>query len=414
VEGTYSPPQSSTTTTTTSPYGFPQPGFNPDAHLPSGSQSKVDINQGDTFDLNGGRQDGTIVVRGDKNANTLSIASKAQSAPEFHRVAKGDTLWDLCARYYDNPWMWPKLWSYNPQVQNPHWIYPGDQLRVRAQGQPVGLQFGQTQTLGQGAMLRPSVVPRKTVFLRSTGYIDDPKKDVWGELVGAKEERQLLTAGNSVYMVMRPGVSLRLGQVLSVFRPVGKPQKVRGARMPPGEMISFRGAIRVDHWDPKTRVARGLIIESLDTIERGAKVGPVGRRFDVVPPKAAQVDLQARVLSSLYPHEFVGQDQVVFVDRGENDGLVVGNRLFVLRRGDTWRRTLDNTTAMSRTRMRTDTPETVVVEEIPIHGEERKFPDEVIAELRVIRTHKYSALTVVVEATREVEPGDRAIVRNGY
>jgi hypothetical protein len=126
------------------------------------------------------------------------------------------------------------------------------------------------------------------------------------------------------------------------------------------------------------------------------------------------VYLQARVLSSLYPHEFVGQDQVVFVDRGENVGLVVGNRLFVLRRGDTWRRTLDNTTAMSRTRMRTDTPETVVVEEIPIHGEERKFPDEVIAELRVIRTHKYSALTVVVEATREVEPGDRAIVRNGY
>ena len=49
-------------------------------------------------------------------------------------IQRGDTLWDLSGKFLDSPWYWPKLWSYNPQIENPHWIYPGNPLRLSAGG----------------------------------------------------------------------------------------------------------------------------------------------------------------------------------------------------------------------------------------------------------------------------------------
>ena len=51
--------------------------------------------------------------------------------PIQHVVVSGDTLWDLCASYYGDPWRWPEVWSLNPAITNPHWIYPGNLVRLR-------------------------------------------------------------------------------------------------------------------------------------------------------------------------------------------------------------------------------------------------------------------------------------------
>ena len=60
------------------------------------------------------------------------------SAPaEVHSVVKGDTLWDLSQRYLGSPWYWPKVWSYNPEIANPHWIYPGNRVRFFRSGEEV-------------------------------------------------------------------------------------------------------------------------------------------------------------------------------------------------------------------------------------------------------------------------------------
>jgi len=345
----------------------------------------------------------------------------------MHQVQKGDTLWGLCNGYFQNPWLWPKIWSYNPQIQNPHWIYPGDQLRLRPGGGPLdskdsfvlggsrGLGGGGAGAGGGGGFLnRRPLVQKDTVFLRAYGYIDDPLKEVWGELVGSEEEQMLLTQGNNVFLILRPGVDLRLGQLLTVFHSVRTPAEVPGARRPPGEIVAFKGTVKVDEWNPKTRIARGHLIESLDTIERGDKIGPVGRRFDVVPPKRNNGNIEARVLTSMYPHEVIGQNQVAFIDRGAKDGLVAGNRLFLVKRGDAWRHTLGTTTTMARTRVRLDVPEHVETDVTPLHGKTEDFPDEVTGELRVLRADDYSSVTLVTSTRFEIEPGDRAVARKGY
>jgi hypothetical protein len=411
-------PATTTTTTQYLPAFLPAPGTNLDRHLPSSAQSKSDINSQDSFDL-GRPLQSSATLRG--NADALGVVSFDESGAgvsgkEFHVVRRGDTLWEICSAELKNPWLWPRVWSYNPHLQNPHWIYPGDQLRLM----PAGSVARQSRALGDQAggagrfVNRRQLVPPDTIFLRDVGYIDDPDKEVWGQVIGARKEQQLLTDGNVVYMILRPGAELKLGQLMTVFVEVREPKSVDGARMPPGSLVAFKGTVQIDQWNPETRIARGNLTESLDIIERGAKIGPVGRRFYVVPPEKSDVDVEGRVLTSLYPHVLLGREQVVFIDRGANDGLRAGNRLFVVRRGDAWRQTLLTTTHMASDQIRLDVPEHLAVEATPIEGDEEDFPDEIIGEVRIVRAHPYASLAVVSQSAQEIEPGDRIVAKKGF
>jgi hypothetical protein len=378
--------------------------------LPSSSRTFTG-DPSDGFDLAPGEK-GSGVVYGGHGATGVMGPQHAIEVPAIHVVRKGDTLWDLCDSYYSNPWGWPKVWSYNPQIVNPHWIYPGDQVRLR---DPNDLFSQHREALADASVGSPLFKHGKrglspsTVFLRDHGFLGDPKRDVWGELVGAVEDQMLLADGNHVYLAMRPGVELKPGQTLTIFTPIRQVDDVPGARKPPGEIVSVKGTIKIDQFNSKTRVARGEVVESLDVIERGFKVGPIGRQFDVVPPKPATRAVQARVLSSVYPHTILGQNQLTFMDRGSEDGLEQGTRLFVLRQGDAWRNTLNVGNTMLKYRMKIESAKSSDAERTPTNGDDKQFPSEVIAELRVLRAEKYSSLAIVIESKRELEPGDVAV-----
>ncbi|HEY8943946.1 MAG TPA: LysM domain-containing protein [Polyangiaceae bacterium] len=411
VEAPVPPPQSVYV-----PYGLPAPGTDINAGLPSSSRPIVG-DQSDTFDLNQAPQ-GPAVVQGNAGGQAIISAERPSPlVPDIHLVRRGDTLWDLSSHYFQNPWQWPKIWKFNPRIANPHWIYPGDQVRLRSPNDLGGAASARSVSLGtgQGGLVnRRAQVPRDSIFLRDQGFLGDPNRDVWGELVGAVEEQMLLSAGNHVYLVMRPGAQIEPGQELTVFRSIRQPQNVAGARKPPGEIVAVSGTVRVDRFDPKTRIARALIIESVDVIERGAKVGPVQRRFEVVPPRKNAKRVEARVLTSIYPHVYFAQNQLIFLDRGEKDGLEQGNTLLVLRKGDTWRRSLTTDSRMMSDRLKMESPERVDIEPTPMRGDPEKFPEEAVAELRIVRVEDKSAVAIVTQSRREVVPGDRAVARVGY
>ncbi|WOH36481.1 LysM domain-containing protein [Thalassotalea fonticola] len=72
----------------------------------------------------------------------LVLADELQikdDAPKTYVVKKGDTLWDISGIFLNEPWLWPKLWRINPEINNPHLIYPGDELRLvyDESGQPM-------------------------------------------------------------------------------------------------------------------------------------------------------------------------------------------------------------------------------------------------------------------------------------
>lgn len=380
----------------------------------------------DGFDLNGTSNANT--VRGSKGSFAITGQSpKALHVPEIHTVRQGDTLWDLCGHYLGSSWEWPRIWSYNPDIRNPNWIYPGDQVRMRSLGDPwgpgAGVLPGDRGIIGRSMTGGPDPgrswgqgqrVPKDTVFLRNEAYIEDPQKNVVGEVVGAKEEQTLLGQGNHVYLDIKPGSKLQVGQELTLFDQSRKPEPVEGARQPPGEIIVIKGTVRVEDVDTKKNVAKARIVESVDAIERGTKVGMVGRRYLAVPPAPSKVTVWARLLTGIYPHVFLGQHQLVFIDRGSEDGLAAGNRLLVIRRGDTWRRSLDTGSKSARLRMRVDLPGKAETEPTQLKRDDSEFPQEIVGELRIVNAHRWTSLAIVSATQRELFPGDRAVAREGF
>lgn len=400
-------PTQVTTTTYTPAWGLPAPGTDINAGLPSSSRPTTVGGARDGFDFAGTNSGDPL--HGGKDAEGI-IVSRTHNAPSIHTVKKGDTLWDICDQYYKSPWKWPEVWSHNPQLQNPHWIYPGDQLRLRSGAGMAGPGASRGAAWGSKSA---TVVPG-TAFLHNRGYIGDPRRDVWGTVAGGVEEVQLFSNGMRIYAILRPGVEVRPGQDLSLFVRRRHPRRVEGARHPSGEIVEIVGTLRVDGFDPETRVAQGEVVGAKNLVERGVSVGPRAEPLDVVRPRPSEVDLWAVIIDSFYPNVFFGGQQVLFLDKGSKDGLAPGNRLFVIRRGDTWRSSMKVTKRIGRQRMRVEDPEWVRAEPVPTPGNDEDFPEQVVGELRVIRTQKETAVALVMESKLELEPGDRAVARVGY
>ncbi len=71
----------------------------------------------------------TVKAKIPEQAPAETIAYEPES-PETYIVQEGDTLWDISSVFLRDPWHWPEIWYKNPQVENPHLIYPGDVLAI--------------------------------------------------------------------------------------------------------------------------------------------------------------------------------------------------------------------------------------------------------------------------------------------
>ncbi|HEY1696274.1 MAG TPA: LysM peptidoglycan-binding domain-containing protein [Polyangiaceae bacterium] len=377
------------------------------------SSHPVTGDQEDSFDFGRGGG-GNGAVHGDSNGPVFlgGGVGMGGETPYSHIVRRGDTLWGICGTYFQNPYQWPRVWSYNPQIHNPHWIYPGDEVRLRPGESATAGVSGSKPALpyeGNGMSLidRRRQVPHNTVFLRDQGWIRDGNDEIWGDVTGANADKMFLSDRDEIYLHVDKGHDVRMGQELTIFRPLHMAAA--------GTIVQIDGTARIDQWDAQDRVARARIVETLNVIERGAKIGPLARSFEVVPPRRNDVDVpDAHVLASLHPNEFFGQNQIVFIDKGEKDGLKVGNRLTVMRRGDAWRQSLIATNAGDRVSADDETPMPPLEHTPGSRHDETNYPDEPIAELRVVEVKPNTATCLVTQSRVELEPYDRAVAHKGY
>lgn len=382
------------------PGSLPPAGYDPNGYLPSSSRATGDVSRSqDGFDL-APRAEGGGSVRGSAGG---SFVLEGHVTPEGHTVRRGDTLWEISSRYYQNPYQWPEVWAHNPQIQNPHWIYPGDRIRLRAPGE--------APTRGSVGHMHPGArVEAQTIFLRDVGWVDDKKDDTWGELVGSPEDKMLLSDGDDVYLQLDDGHDAKVGDRLTLFRPI-RTVESKNAK---GELVSIRGTARIERYNPKTRMARAHIVEALDVIERGAKVGPVVRQLDKgVKPTPSAEDLEARILASIYPYQLFGQHQVLFIDKGDKEGVKLGQRFFAVRRGDRWAQSAKGAGPMGLQRPRVEDDRAAQVDPMRVGVDEDLLPDETYAELRVVRLRDHTATAVVVASRHEVERNARLVARKG-
>jgi hypothetical protein len=382
------PPPVSTTTQA--------PGVND--HLPSSSGVSTDASaSSDGFDLRRSGGEATVVRGSSKGAYVVS----GQYTPELHTVKRGDTLWDISGKYYGNHYNWPRIWSYNSHVQNPHWLYPGDHVRLRG--------GGGVKSVG-GLVDRNRLVPPGTVFQRRLGYVLDDKARPadWGRVIGSPDDQMLLSEGDQLYIELKKDQQVTVGQLLTLW----EERDVQDLASHP--LVWIRGIVKVNRYNQNTQMVRAKVIESLTVIERGIRVGPADRKVDVVQPVPNQKTVKARIVAALYPHQFYGQHQLVMIDKGSEDGVQVGNRFFAVSRSDEWRLGLKNAGQMASKRAITEDDRNARVEDTPNTDQPELYPAETYAELRVMRVRKQTSTCAVTASIREISRGALVIAREGY
>lgn len=349
--------------------------------------------------------------------------ARAKSA--VHVVQEGDTLWGISDEYFGDPWHWPELWSFNPEITNPHWIYPLDQIRlsadtfnadeeVRVEAQAVktaertGHMVERQPTaaaIAAGTEAAPTVVvPRQLmkpdfIFLRDQGYLDDEALRTVGQLVGGNEEHMLLSVSDQVYVQFKEGQSVRAGQQYTLFREVQEKERHEAEK---GKLVRILGSVLIRSYDPKERLARGVITEALDPIERGLFAAFMDRRFDLIAPKRNERNVRARIVASITPYELISFGEVVFLDVGQGHGVKPGNRFFVVRKGDDWAE-----------HMYADAEEMGNISPVPSYDGE-PLPKEVVAELRVLKVRKHTTIAVITRSDTDLRFGDVVEMRAGF
>ncbi|MEZ4395143.1 MAG: LysM domain-containing protein [Polyangiales bacterium] len=355
-----------------------------------------------------GRSRETIVL---SSNGTRSVSG---FVPEFHTVVRGDTLWGISGQYFTSPWQWPALWAMNPQITNPHWICPGDQVRLlsvsAAAAVATAAPSGTPPPTTLGGRIRSARVPRGTVFLREEAWASPEEIAESGTVVGAPEDNMLLSDGDQVYVEFRRRAP-NIGETYTVYT---SGMETRGSDRDAGTVVRVLGTVVIDSWDGQRKIATARITESLEPIERGERVAIVQRQFNPVPPVPNERDLTAHIVAMPQPRTIVGSQYVVIIDRGSQDGVRLGNRFFLTQRGDPWRSTMSNMGRVMRLQEidrdgdgRVDTP----------HAAERApedLPLEVRGEVIVVASHPRTCVGLVTLTSSEIEIGAPVVMRRGY
>jgi LysM domain len=317
-------------------------------------------------------------------------AASRSNLPEAHVVGRGETLSGVCERYFADPYCWPRLWSENPQVTNPHWIFPGDVLRLRPGKPAIGAPAAAPRS-GPSFVSRRRAVETQSVILREAGFIDKGDLAESARLTGSREEKIMLASGDQAYIAFDKNKPLRAGERYSVFvadtqNPVKAPET--GAVL--GYLVRVFGDIVVDQITDKN-IARGTLLDLVEPVERGFAVSPKVRLFKSIEPKPAAANLEARIVASFSPAIMLAAENFVVLSRGGKDGLAVGNRIFVVRRGDGYRPLMEGWAKP-----------------------DLRFPKEVVAELWVMDVRDTAAVAWVARSNKELRIGEVAELRKGH
>jgi len=329
-----------------------------------------------------------------------TIVYEPESA-EIYTVQKGDTLWDISRHFLRDPWLWPEIWYKNPQIDNPHLIYPGDQLAIiyvggqkRVQLVKRGDVFKQTNGL-KVVKISPRVhskpldssipsIPIDSVRqLLARPIIIDEQELADAAYILSSVDRHLANSTDDVIYVRGIDPNTSQGNY-HIFRPNKSIEDPITGEVYGYESLYLGEAKIIRHGDP----ASLRIVSSTREILRDDRLLPINntdieRDFFPSPP---QQEIDGRVISILDSISQVGQFNTIAINLGARDDIQVGNLVQINHRGDVIR---DHNEA---------DPNFLI-----------KLPDERSGIALVIKTYEKMSFCLILEAVVPIKVDDLVV-----
>ncbi|MBD8874629.1 LysM domain-containing protein [Rhodanobacter sp. DHB23] len=360
------------------------------------------------------------VLAGTMVAAAVCAAGASQlrsSHPDSYTVRRGDTLWGISAKFLVKPWLWPEIWQANPQVRNPHLIYPGDVLNLSF------INGGPALRLEPGVHDDDAVpaIPLDAVktFLKDLRVMDSSAASKAPYVVGLEENQLDGSSGQNIYV---RGLDSQPGQRWAIVRPEhlfrGYDDGNGGTSVFGDELYANAALVR-SPWEEDFNNGSGqyrhgkdmglevkvigtaetlrtgdpttlLVLESTSEIHKGDRLMPVDDNpydpsFFPHPPKSLPKD--GRVIAFTGAMDAVGPHQVVALSVGSADGVDNGTTFAVWQPGEnihddvagsSWRRGV---------------------------GPRVTLPDEYVGHVMVFRTFDHVSYGLVMDGLRPVKKG---------
>jgi hypothetical protein len=293
-------------------------------------------------------------------------------------VVKGDTLWDISSMFLQDPWLWPEVWYVNPQIENPHLIYPGDVIELTyLDGRPV-------LRLKRGNSLSPSIratpldqaiptIPIDAIapFLTRPYVVDEGELEKAPYIVHFLDDHIVGGAGISYY-------ARSIMEQDSLQYAVVRPEK---PYIDPdtGETLGYEALYVGTSELKRTGDPAKLLLTSSDM---EAIIGDrLIKEMEDEPlidfqPRVPDTPIEGRIISVLNGVSQIGQYNVVVLNKGANAGLEAGHVLRILQGGNEVRDIVKG------------------------RGETVKLPLEQAGHLMVFRTFEKVSFALVMDAEK--------------
>ncbi|MFP4030278.1 MAG: LysM peptidoglycan-binding domain-containing protein [Desulfococcaceae bacterium] len=319
----------------------------------------------------------------------------------FYVVQEGDTLWDISQKFLDSPDYWPDLWKVNSDVPitNPHLIYPGQRLRLYRKGEmPPEAAARAPESPPASPSPPPPAAPvppaetpevldidgdrRLKTFrfstMEKTGFIRVDPEPPQAVIIRAADRREMISFDDRVYLRESEDAPLDIGKFYTIYRTVG-PIVDQISNEPVGIQHIPTGVLEVE--EKKSDYTIATVVRAYRDIRMEDKVMPFMKRSTDLTLTAGRPGLDGKIITSEERNWIYGEYDVVFINRGENDGVSPGQEYTVF--------------VEEQEPISPDSPKKLTISPIDI------------GQLVVLHTEPTTATAVITRSTRTIRPGAR-------
>lgn len=310
---------------------------------------------------------------------TTAPVAVAQEQPTIYTIVPGDTLWGLSKRFLRDPYYWPNLWANNQTVGNPHFIYPGQRVRIysdRIEIEPIPAPPKAEQPQPQ----EPREEPQAATFAvnGSEGFLIENGMKPSGIIISLYQNREMVGADDIVYTDIGRVNGGNPGDRFLIYKKIG-PVSHPITNVILGQQVMPLGELQLSEVEEKA--SKAIVTKSFLEISAGSFLMPYQERKLTVPLRAADRDLTGYIVQTQTGNQALAVNDVVFLDLGKAQGVQPGNMLYIVR---------DVVPDQRYTQVKID-----------------KLPVEVIGALVVVSTGMNSSTAVIVKSVDTVYRGDR-------